>query len=105
MFKENTMAPPKPKDAANSALYAKLFSLSKDIQSSLWYEYGVRVSWSKTVEAFWCELNSHVSEKVTKPSLPIPGPEVGDPKPLLASFINLKVKNNILIIIIIKKNL
>lgn len=37
-------------------------------------------------------MKSHVSEKVIKPPLPIPKPEAGELKPLLASFINLKEK-------------
>lgn len=37
-------------------------------------------------------MNSQMSEKVTNPALPIPGPEVGESKPLLASFNNLKRK-------------
>jgi len=30
---------------------------------------------------FFCEIKSRVSGKVTKPSLPIPGPSAGELKP------------------------
>lgn len=46
-------------------------------------------------------MNSHISGKVINPALPIPGPEVGESNPLLASFNNLKGKFYILFVIYI----
>lgn len=40
-----------------------------------------------------CKINLHASGKDTKPLLPMPRPEVGESKPLLASFINLNEKH------------